>query len=302
MPSEGPWAHHQRSASVADDIEFEVKGQELQFVEIELDPGESAVAEAGAFVWKDASVEMATVFGDGSGGSDQGFMGKLLGAGRRLVTGEPVRDCVRPYRPGQGACRLRLADARRDPADAARRSRRDADLPEGQLPCRRPGRLDRHSVSAADHDRPVRRRGLHHAEARRRRLGLRPDGRHDRRARAWRRRAAPRRYRPVSSAYTPSIDFDLVTAGGVRSVLFGGEGLFFARLTGPRQGLDPVAALLPTGRTDARRGRQPRRPEPRHGGSVLSWRAWRLYRRQPARPAAPLAVEQRAHCARRPSR
>jgi uncharacterized protein (AIM24 family) len=52
-----PWQHH-RSAGVADDIDFEIKGQELQFVEIELDPGESAVAEAGALVWKDASVGM----------------------------------------------------------------------------------------------------------------------------------------------------------------------------------------------------------------------------------------------------
>src|SRR5207244_816636 len=64
MAPNSPWQHH-RSASVADDIDFEIKGQELQFVEIELDPGESAVAEAGAMVWKDASVEMTTVFGDG---------------------------------------------------------------------------------------------------------------------------------------------------------------------------------------------------------------------------------------------
>jgi uncharacterized protein (AIM24 family) len=71
MPSQSPWQHH-RSAGVADDIDFEIKGQELQFVEIELDPGESAIAEAGALVWKQASIGMTTVFGDGSGGSDRG--------------------------------------------------------------------------------------------------------------------------------------------------------------------------------------------------------------------------------------
>ena len=49
MPGPSPWSHH-RNASVSDDIDFEIKGQELQFVEIELDPGESAVAEASAFV------------------------------------------------------------------------------------------------------------------------------------------------------------------------------------------------------------------------------------------------------------
>src|SRR6218665_3423712 len=81
--SNSPWSHH-RNANVSDDIDFEIKGQELQFLEIELDPGESAVAEAGAMVWKDASVGMTTVFGDGSGGADGGFMGKLLGAGKRL--------------------------------------------------------------------------------------------------------------------------------------------------------------------------------------------------------------------------
>ena len=64
MPN-SPWSHH-RSASLSDDIDFEIKGQELQFLEIELDPGESAVAEAGAMVWKDGAISMTTVFGDGS--------------------------------------------------------------------------------------------------------------------------------------------------------------------------------------------------------------------------------------------
>ena len=51
MPYESPW-QQQRRSSVADEIDYEIKGQELQFLEIELDPGESAVAEAGAMVWK----------------------------------------------------------------------------------------------------------------------------------------------------------------------------------------------------------------------------------------------------------
>ena len=93
MASNSPWSHA-RSAGIADDIDFEIKGQELQFVEIELDPGESAVAEAGAFVWKDASIEMTTVFGDGSAEQGGGFMGKLLGAGKRLITGESLFTTV----------------------------------------------------------------------------------------------------------------------------------------------------------------------------------------------------------------
>ncbi len=76
-----PWSHS-RQSGVSDDVDFEIKGQELQFCEIELDPGESAVAEAGAMVWKDASVEMTTVFGDGSA-KEGGFMDKMLGAGKK---------------------------------------------------------------------------------------------------------------------------------------------------------------------------------------------------------------------------
>src|ERR1051325_10443966 len=105
--SQSPWSHS-RSSSVADDIDFEIKGQELQFLEIELDPGESAVAEAGAMVWKDASIDMTTVFGDGSGGQGGGFMGKLLGAGKRLVTGESLFTTVFTHQ-GSGKARVAFA-------------------------------------------------------------------------------------------------------------------------------------------------------------------------------------------------
>lgn len=78
-------------AFVADEIDFKIYGEEMQFVEVELDPGESAVAEAGAMMYKDPSVVMATVFGDGSrSGAGGSFMGKLLGAGKRLLTGESL--------------------------------------------------------------------------------------------------------------------------------------------------------------------------------------------------------------------
>ena len=102
--STSPWAHHSRNANVADDIDFDIRGQELQFLEIELDPGESAVAEAGAMVWKDASVAMTTVFGDGRA-QEGGFMGKLLGAGKRLVTGESLFTTVFTHQ-GQGKARV----------------------------------------------------------------------------------------------------------------------------------------------------------------------------------------------------
>src|SRR6186997_2117351 len=72
-----------------DVVDFEIKGSEMQFVEVELDPGEAAVGEAGSMMFMDAGISMDTVFGDGSA-AQGGFLGKLLGAGKRLVTGESL--------------------------------------------------------------------------------------------------------------------------------------------------------------------------------------------------------------------
>jgi len=71
------------------EIEFKLYGDDMQFVEIELDEGESALAEAGAMMYMDEKIGMETIFGDGSGKSQgKGLMGKLLGAGKRVITGE----------------------------------------------------------------------------------------------------------------------------------------------------------------------------------------------------------------------
>jgi uncharacterized protein (TIGR00266 family) len=87
---------------MADEIDFKIFGSEMQFVEVELDPGESAVAEAGAMMYKDSSVQMETIFGDGSASSSAGgFMDKLLGAGKRLLTGESLFMTVFTH-TGQG--------------------------------------------------------------------------------------------------------------------------------------------------------------------------------------------------------
>jgi uncharacterized protein (TIGR00266 family) len=75
----------------AHEIDFKIYGEELQFVEVELDPGESAVAEAGAMMYMTSGIEMNTIFGDGSSDSASGgIMTKLLGAGKRLLTGESL--------------------------------------------------------------------------------------------------------------------------------------------------------------------------------------------------------------------
>jgi uncharacterized protein (TIGR00266 family) len=229
--TQSPWVHH-RNANVADDIDFEIKGQELQFLEIELDPGESAVAEAGALVWRDASIGMTTVFGDGAG-AEGGFMGKLLGAGKRLVTGESLFTTVFTHNAGGKA---RVAFASPTPGAIL-----PINLGEqgGCLICQKDSFLAAaRGVSIGIQFQRRMMTGLFGGEGFIMQK-LEGDG--------WvfvqmggtvieRTLTAGEELHVDTgclAAYTPSVDFDLVMAGGVKSVLFGGEGLFFARLRGP---------------------------------------------------------------------
>lgn len=73
----------------AHEIDYRIYGEEMQYVEIELDPQEMVVAEAGSFMMMDDGIKMETIFGDGSQ-KDTGFLGKILGAGKRILTGESL--------------------------------------------------------------------------------------------------------------------------------------------------------------------------------------------------------------------
>ncbi len=231
MPPMSPWSHTRREG-IADDIDFEIKGQELQFVEIELDPGESAVAEAGAMVWKDAAITMQTVFGDGSNAGG-GIMDKLLGAGKRLVTGEGLFTTIFTH---QGSGKARVAFA--SPVPGAIVPLRLADI-GGTLICQKDAFLA--AAKGVQMGIAFQRRvmtGLFGGEGF---IMQRLDGD------GWvfvqmggaivERELAPGEELHVDTgclaALTPSVDFDLVSVGGVRSMLFGGEGVFFARLRGP---------------------------------------------------------------------
>jgi len=235
MPFQSPWSH-QRSPSVADDVDFEIKGQELQFLEIELDPGESAVAEAGAMVWKDAAIEMTTVFGDGSAGQSGGLMGRLVGAGKRLVTGESLFTTVFTHH-GRGKGRVAFAS----PTPGAILPIR-LDEVGGTLICQKDSFLAAaRGVEIGVHFQRRILTGLFGGEGfvMQRLSG---DG--------WvfvqmggtlvERRLEPGQELHVDTgclaAMTADVDFDLVGVGGVRSALFGGEGLFFARLRGTGDG------------------------------------------------------------------
>ena len=233
--SDSPWGtprSHHRQPGRNDDIEYEIKGQELQFVEIELDPGESAIAEAGAMVWKDATVTMTTVFGSG-GGQDGGFMGKLLSAGKRIVTGESLFTTVFTH-TGSGKARVAFGA----PVPGAILPIRLADI-GGTLICQKDSFLAAaKGVSIGIHFQRRVLTGLFGGEGFIMQK-LEGDG--------WvfaqmggtvierELRAGEQLHVDTGciAAFMPSVDFDLVGAGGVKSALFGGEGLFFARLTGP---------------------------------------------------------------------
>jgi uncharacterized protein (AIM24 family) len=82
------------------EIDYKIFGDDMQFVEVELDPHEATVAEAGGMMYMDDGIEMETIFGDGSQ-QQSGFLGALMGAGKRLLTGESLFMTVFLNRSGQ---------------------------------------------------------------------------------------------------------------------------------------------------------------------------------------------------------
>lgn len=72
------------------EIDYKIYGEELQFVEIELDPNETAIAESGAMMMMENGIEMQTIFGDGSQQQSTGLLGKLMSAGKRVLIGESL--------------------------------------------------------------------------------------------------------------------------------------------------------------------------------------------------------------------
>ena len=228
-----PVSRHERSSGLADDIDFEIKGHEMQFAEIELDPGESAIAEAGSMMFKDPDIEMTTLFGDGSHGESSGFLDKLVGAGKRLITGESLFTTVFTHQ-GQGKARVAFAAPYPGHILAIK-----LDEIGGQLVCQKDAFL-----CAA--------RGVSLGIAFQRRImtGLfggegfimqKLDGDgwvfvHVGGTTVERTLEAGEELHIDTgcvAAHTASVDFDLVRAGSIKSMIFGGEGIFFARLTGP---------------------------------------------------------------------
>jgi uncharacterized protein (TIGR00266 family) len=215
-----------------DVVDYEIKGAEMQFVEVELDPGEAAIGEAGSMMFMDAGIAMDTVFGDGSGASG-GLLGKLLGAGKRLVTGESLFTTVYT---NQGTLKQRVAFAAPYPGKILPMSLRELG---GTLICQKDAFLcAARGVSLGIHFQRKLSTGFFGGEGF---IMQRLDGDGMAFVHAGgtvvRRDLAPGQTLLVDTgclvAMTPEVNFEIQYVGKIKTALFGGEGLFFAKVSGP---------------------------------------------------------------------
>src|ERR1044071_9102215 len=215
------------------EIDYQIFGNEMQYVEVELDPMEAAVAEAGGMMYMDDGIEMETIFGDGSQ-QNSGFLGTLVSAGKRLLVGESLFMTVFQNR---GAGKRRVAFGAPYPGKII-----PINLAEigGELLAQKDAFL-----CAA--------KGVSLGIAFTKRFGaglfggegfilerLQGDGLafihaggtiHERELAAG---EVLRVDTGCIVAFQPSVDYNIEYVGKIKTAFFGGEGLFFATLRGPR--------------------------------------------------------------------
>lgn len=219
----------------ADEIDYEIFGEDIQYVEIELDPDESAVAEAGSMMYKDVNITMDTVFGDSSGSKDDtgGFFDKLVGAGKRLVTGESLFTTVFTHTGNDKAIVAFGAPypGRIIPVDLAKVG--------GTLICQKDCFLcAAKGVSIGIHFQKKILTGLFGGEGFIMQK-LEGDGMAFIHAGGMLKeielKVGEKLHLDTGClvAMEPKVKFDIEQAGGIKTGLFGGEGFFFATLQGP---------------------------------------------------------------------
>jgi uncharacterized protein (TIGR00266 family) len=215
-----------------DVVDYEIKGAEMQFVEVELDPGEAAIGEAGSMMFMDAGISMDTVFGDGSAQTG-GFFGKLLGAGKRLVTGESLFTTVYS---NASTLKQRVAFAAPYPGKILPMELRQLG---GTLICQKDAFLcAARGVSLGIHFQQKLSVGFFGGEGFIMQR-LEGDGLAFVHAGGTvvRRELASGQTLLVDTgclvAMTPQVNFEIQYVGKIKTALFGGEGLFFAKVSGP---------------------------------------------------------------------
>ena len=214
------------------EIDFKIYGDDMQFVEVELDPQEAVVAEAGGMMYMEDGIQMETIFGDGSQ-QNSGFLGSLLGAGKRLLTGESLFMTVFQNR-GMGKKKMAFG----------------APYPGKIIPMHL-AELGGEVLAQKDSFLCAA-KGVTVGIAFTKRLGagffggegfilqrLQGDGLAFVHAGGtlFEKTLAPGETLRVDTgcivAFQPGVDYDIQFVGGIKSALFGGEGLFFATLRGP---------------------------------------------------------------------
>lgn len=216
----------------SDEIDYEIFGDDMQFVEVTLDPAETVIAEAGAMMYMTPGIDMQTIFGDASQ-QESGLLGKLVGAGKRVLTGESL---FMTTFTATGAARDQVAFGAPYPGKIV-----PLHLDElgGRMLCQKDAFL-----CAA--------RGVSIGIAFTKRIGaglfggegfilqkLEGDGIAFAHAGGTLKQfdLSPGESLRVDTgcivAFSASVNYDIKMVGGIKSALFGGEGLFFAVLTGP---------------------------------------------------------------------
>jgi uncharacterized protein (TIGR00266 family) len=216
-----------------DVVDYEIKGSEMQFVEVELDPGEAAIGEAGSLMFMDAGIGMDAVFGDGSKNQGGGFFGKLLGAGKRLVTGESLFTTIYT---NQASSKLRVAFAAPYPGKILPMQLSQMG---GMLICQKDAFLcAARGVSLGIYFQQKLSVGFFGGEGFIMQK-LEGDGLAFVHAggTVLKRDLQPGQTLLVDTgcvvAFTPSVNFEIQYVGKIKTAMFGGEGLFFAKLSGP---------------------------------------------------------------------
>ncbi|WP_345947819.1 TIGR00266 family protein [Mucilaginibacter sp. PAMB04274] len=215
------------------EIDYRIFGEEMQYVEVELDPNETAIAESGAFMMMDDGIQMQTIFGDGSQQQGGGLMGKIFSAGKRLLVGESL-FMTAFTNTVQGKKRVSFASpypGKIIPLNLMQLG--------GAIVCQKDAFL-----CAA--------KGVAINIEFQRKLGtglfggegfimerLQGDGMAFMHAggHVFERELQPGELIKIDTgslvAYTTGVDFDIQFIGGIRNKIFGGEGIFFATLRGP---------------------------------------------------------------------
>ena len=214
------------------EIDYQIFGEEMQYVEVELDPNETAIAEAGSFMMMDDGIQMQTIFGDGSQ-QQSGLLGKIFSAGKRLLVGESL--FMTAYtNVAQGKKKVSFASpypGKIIPLDLMRLG--------GKIVCQKDAFLcAAKGVSIGIEFQKKLGTGLFGGEGfimekvEGDGLAFVHAGGH-----VMQRELQPGELLKVDTgcivAFTQSVDYDIQFVGGIKNTLFGGEGVFFATLRGP---------------------------------------------------------------------